>query len=253
MTQPNLINVSRSFVVSEIFGPTMQGEGPVAGRQTIFIRLQFCDSNCSWCDSRYTWDKSYPDYDKTFRMTAEGIVNKVNEMFSAAGYPDGATKTVTLTGGNPLVQATDGELIEALTERGVYVQVETQGTILPTDALWFNNLVSFVVSPKPPSAKTNTVSDELLLEWMSHLDVAVKIVVFDDEDFEYAKRVYGLAKDNGTEVYLQAGTPVNDDPIEGLTRSYKWLVEKWLKSGQMLEAIVLPQLHVLVWGRQKGV
>ena len=47
-----------SLVVSEIFGPTIQGEGQYAGQLVAFIRLGGCNLACSWCDTPYTWDAS---------------------------------------------------------------------------------------------------------------------------------------------------------------------------------------------------
>ena len=44
--------------VLEIFGPTIQGEGRVIGRKTMFVRTAGCDYRCSWCDSSFTWDGS---------------------------------------------------------------------------------------------------------------------------------------------------------------------------------------------------
>lgn len=37
------------LTVSEIFGPTLQGEGPTAGRRAGFLRLGRCNLACSWC------------------------------------------------------------------------------------------------------------------------------------------------------------------------------------------------------------
>ncbi|TIT89813.1 MAG: 7-carboxy-7-deazaguanine synthase QueE, partial [Mesorhizobium sp.] len=34
--------------VSEIFGPTVQGEGVLIGLPTVFIRTGGCDYRCSW-------------------------------------------------------------------------------------------------------------------------------------------------------------------------------------------------------------
>ena len=39
-----------------MFGPTVQGEGPYAGRVCHFLRLGGCDYRCSWCDTPYAVD-----------------------------------------------------------------------------------------------------------------------------------------------------------------------------------------------------
>ena len=39
--------------ISEIFGPTIQGEGPLMGRPTVFVRTGGCDYRCRWCDTLY--------------------------------------------------------------------------------------------------------------------------------------------------------------------------------------------------------
>ena len=44
------------LAVSEIFGPTHQGEGPSTGRLCGFVRLARCNLSCLWCDTPYTWD-----------------------------------------------------------------------------------------------------------------------------------------------------------------------------------------------------
>ncbi|RWD90497.1 MAG: 7-carboxy-7-deazaguanine synthase QueE, partial [Mesorhizobium sp.] len=42
-----------SIRISEIFGPTVQGEGPLIGRPTVFVRTGGCDYRCRWCDTLY--------------------------------------------------------------------------------------------------------------------------------------------------------------------------------------------------------
>ncbi len=42
---------SNEIRVSEIFGPTIQGEGVLIGLPTVFVRSGGCDYRCSWCDS----------------------------------------------------------------------------------------------------------------------------------------------------------------------------------------------------------
>ena len=63
MNAPNIVTRIKSIVqeiessslisVSEIFGPTIQGEGSLIGTQTIFVRTGGCDYRCSWCDTGY--------------------------------------------------------------------------------------------------------------------------------------------------------------------------------------------------------
>ena len=47
--------------LSEVFGPTFQGEGPHAGRRCAFVRLGGCNLSCEWCDTPYTWDATRYD------------------------------------------------------------------------------------------------------------------------------------------------------------------------------------------------
>src|SRR5215831_5300129 len=42
-----------SIAISEIFGPTVQGEGPLIGQPTVFVRTGGCDYRCVWCDTLY--------------------------------------------------------------------------------------------------------------------------------------------------------------------------------------------------------
>ena len=42
---------ARTIAISEIFGPTIQGEGALIGKPTVFVRTGGCDYRCSWCDT----------------------------------------------------------------------------------------------------------------------------------------------------------------------------------------------------------
>ncbi len=45
------------LLISEVFGPTLQGEGPSAGQAAAFVRLGACNLSCAWCDTAYTWNR----------------------------------------------------------------------------------------------------------------------------------------------------------------------------------------------------
>lgn len=131
-----------SLVVAEVFGPTVQGEGPSTGRRASFIRLGGCNLHCTWCDTPYTWDASRFDLRKELTRTP------VDEIVTRA--LDGNPGIVVITGGEPLMhqhQPGWADLLDRLTEAGVEVEVETNGTLAPTPGTAWR-VSRFNVSPK---------------------------------------------------------------------------------------------------------
>ena len=124
--------------ISEIF-ESIQGEGINAGKDSIFIRTALCNLKCSWCDTKYTWDWENFDYDtEVHELPIDKIIQKL-ENFTA--------NNIVITGGEPLMQ--QEELISLLSSlpKKFFIEIETNGTILP-----FDKLVSLIdqwnVSPK---------------------------------------------------------------------------------------------------------
>ena len=82
--------------ISEIFGPTIQGEGPLIGHPTVFVRTAGCDYRCAWCDTLYA---VLPEYrDEWTLMSPPQIMARVNEL--AGDSP----VLISLSGGNPALQ-----------------------------------------------------------------------------------------------------------------------------------------------------
>lgn len=103
--------------VVEIFN-SIDGEGARTGMLATFIRLYGCNLNCSYCDTRYaTGDNEYTV------MSVDEILNTLTDIKSY--------KTITLTGGEPLIHPGVDKLIMRLVEEGYYVNVETNGTVIP--------------------------------------------------------------------------------------------------------------------------
>jgi 7-carboxy-7-deazaguanine synthase len=131
--------------VSEVFGPTVQGEGPSLGRRARFVRLMGCNLHCGWCDTPYTWDAT------RFRLAAEGHPMTVSAvMAEVVGSRGGRAGLVVITGGEPLLHQHRPpflHLLAALRRAGLEVEVETNGTQAPEQAV--TELVDrFNVSPK---------------------------------------------------------------------------------------------------------
>lgn len=131
-----------SLVVSEVFGPTFQGEGPAAGRVAGFIRLGGCNLRCHWCDSPYTWDgQGYDLRQELERRSIADLHDDVRRM---------GVKLVIITGGEPLLQQKHlafSTLLTSLQQRGMAIHFETSGTIAPSPST-IRAAELFIVSPK---------------------------------------------------------------------------------------------------------
>ena len=112
--------------ISEIF-ESIQGEGTNAGKPVVFLRTAECNLKCTWCDTKFTWDWKQYDYSKEVKEIAiKEIIDSISQF---------NVKHLVITGGEPLMQQDD--LAELLTfiKPEFYVEVETNGTILPNNAL----------------------------------------------------------------------------------------------------------------------
>jgi len=147
-----------SYAVKEIFY-TLQGEGALTGRPSVFCRFAGCNlwsgreedraaAACTFCDTDFV---GIDGTDGGRYETGDALADKI-----AALWPAGRRdRFVVCTGGEPLLQL-DPKLIEALHRRGFEIAVETNGTIaLPDDLDWV------CVSPKAGNELVVKTGDEL--------------------------------------------------------------------------------------------
>ncbi|KHD86910.1 7-carboxy-7-deazaguanine synthase QueE [Heyndrickxia ginsengihumi] len=232
--------------VIETFGPTIQGEGMVIGRKTMFVRTAGCDYRCKWCDSAFTWDGS-----EKHRIRMMEPAELFEELIQLAGNN---FDHVTISGGNPaLIGEAMNDFIMLLQEHGMKIGLETQGSKWQD---WFLLVDDLTISPKPPSSGMET-NFEILDEIIARLNPAafsLKVVVFDDHDFAYAKKVH--KRYPAANFYLSVG---NANPNEKgdissrLLKSLDWLWGKVIEDPEMNNVKALPQLHALVWANKRGV
>lgn len=240
---------SKTYPVSEIYGPVCQGEGPLAGAPTIFVRLGGCDYRCTWCDSLYAVD---PKYVKDWtRMTATEIADKIDKLSPKSV----AFKHVTFSGGNPLIHDLT-DLVNELWLNNTVMAVETQGTIYKS---WLKKMNTIVVSPKPPSSGNVTMADDeglttiLSPSGALYRNVAIKVVidVERDDDIEYAKIIANTFPT--FPMWLQAKTDVREDTRESLLDKL-WMIQSIvLSTPELYNCRASIQQHVLIHGHKRGI
>jgi 7-carboxy-7-deazaguanine synthase len=237
--------------VMEIFGPTIQGEGMVIGQKTMFVRTAGCDYSCAWCDSSFTWDGTGKGLIK--QMDANDIWTELKSL-GGEGF-----SFVTISGGNPALLKNLSSLVALLKENNIKVCLETQGSKWQD---WFLQIDELTLSPKPPSSKMITdymVLDSImdrLKENNSTQNVSLKIVIFDDLDYEYAKSIH--YRYPHVPFFLQVGnddivTAENDQLVSALLNKFEWLIEKVTMDADLKNVRILPQLHTYIWGNKRGV
>ncbi len=231
------------LVVSEVFGPTVQGEGPSTGRRCIFLRLGLCNLDCSWCDTPYTWDwtgKNGPPQDRSAldRTAATEVADRL------LAYEE---RMLVVSGGEPVVQQSG--LVELLTELGgaMRVEVETNGTLVPHHELC--ELVDhWNVSPKLPHSGVDirrAWHEQALRAYAEQPSVAFKVVCVTTDDVALTAQLTAAAGiDPGLVWIMPEGRSA--DAVEQRTAE---LAEAAIGHGFNLTT----RLHVIVWGDKRGV
>jgi 7-carboxy-7-deazaguanine synthase len=206
--------------VIEVFH-SLQGEGPLSGVRTTFIRAARCNLRCSWCDTKYSFGPGR-------RRSIASLLREV------ARY---RTRFVCLTGGEPLLQRESVELARRLAARGITTVVETGGSLDVSPYLAIPRLV-LSVDVKCPSSKMEGRNRWANLPLLRARDV-LKFVIADRRDYLYARRVLRRRPAAATIVF---------QPVWGTDagRLADWVLR------DRLDVRVMLQEHKLLWGDAPG-
>ena len=165
------------------------------------------------------------------------------------------THYVVLTGGEPMLQKDLAQLAQILKDRGHHLTVETNTTIFRAGTIPLIDLWS--LSPKLPSAGEDYLNHPVIERFLATLRADQqqwKFVIRDDEDEQRLRsllRLYALFAEQRLPIILQhegdAATPDYPAALERLTERVRdpfW---------NTYDVRVLPQLHVIIWGRRRWV
>lgn len=223
--------------VSEIF-ESVQGEGLSIGKPAVFLRLAYCNLKCVWCDSKFTWD--WTQYDPRVEVSFLNIEEVERRI---RGF---LPRLLVVTGGEPLLQKHAlGELLMRL-KPDYFVEVETNGTIAPTNKL-LAQVDRWNVSPKlensgNPAGKRE-VADVLRL-FASLPNSVFKFVIQSDEDLLEVERLiqeYTIPRDR---VLLM---PEGVDAGTVLARSWGLA-----RHARRMGVGFTTRLHIIRWGNRRG-
>lgn len=255
----------KTYPVIEVFGPTIQGEGAMAGKPTHFIRMAGCDYRCHWCDTDIAVLPTKIRLDRKFMTT--------REIFGALMELTPGPQWITISGGNPALHDLT-QVVAALHEARFKVAVETQGTLWKD---WLLDVDQLTVSPKPPSSTMMNAGADLAVfitnlrtarrrivnekpEYMFGKAQCLKVPVFDDEDYECALRYHQafLEFPFYFSVVTRMGGLYGDfaggeiDTRDDILDRYRWLAEKMAGDPRAANTVAIPQLHALLWGHGRG-
>lgn len=240
--------------VSEIFS-SIQGEGYLAGRRQIFIRLTDCNLDCAYCDT----DHGRHDVCRVETRPGSGDFSMLPQPLTVRQIRDivaewlealpGAHHSISITGGEPLLSA---DLLKEWLPplRSLLpIHLETNGTMHIALEQVISHLDYISMDMKLPSTSgcTENLWDlhRLFLQTAHGHTVSVKIVVGDETDSGEIDRVCSImeAVDLTIPLFIQPIT--RTDGTIGIAAASLLRLQE-LASSRLPDVRVIPQMHKLL-------
>jgi organic radical activating enzyme len=248
--------------ITEIFGPTIQGEGKKLGTPSIFIRFGKCNMTCQGfeveyetpsgakkysCDSYYAVDSEFKEqWDKYENF--ENIVEVVRKLEPKNYKPD-----IVITGGEPLLYWRDNEfqkLLEYYVNNHYSVTIETNATINIDITKDFQKKILFSMSVKlsnsiePLKKRVDSIA---LTNIIQNIDNKyLKFVISKDFINTAKEEIEEILKNiPKVDVYLM---PMGDS-VDTLNSNSEAVIDFAVQNGYMYS----DRLHIRVWNDKRGV
>ena len=236
----------------EIFS-SIQGEGLYVGCRQVFVRFAGCNISCRYCDTQESFFSSESARietmpgERNFRQIAnpvslDRLFESVNTLCLSPHH------SVSLTGGEPLLNPAAVRAFSEIRRSGVKLFLETNGT-LPAALAGVIDVVDIVsMDIKLPSAirgKDFWQEHADFLQIASQTEVYVKIVLTGETTEEEICQAVELmaAVDRNIQLVLQPVTPLNGVRAAAPEKILYW---QSLALNKLSMVRVIPQTHKLL-------
>lgn len=230
----------------EVF-TSVQGEGLFIGRRQIFVRFADCNLNCKYCDTKYAQKpggdvrfENAPCSGSFYKERNPTPPFRLNEYIDLCHTLDPSIHSISLTGGEPLLQWEFIEFFLRTYKKDRIFHLETNGT-LPDALAKVVKFVDFISM----DMKTNYFKEqdfpeiqERFLSIAAHKPIQIKTVIEEDTDTEHFFQAVDIIAqiNNETPLIIQPETGKNIDASILLSLQKK-------ASEKLKNVLIIPQAH----------
>jgi 7-carboxy-7-deazaguanine synthase len=264
-------NPCSPLLIAELY-TSLQGEGLLTGKPSVFVRASGCNLRCWFCDTPFTsWQPEGRDW------PVDEIVEEVDHLRARRQLPIAQSRELgpprnvgrdacltagagpaidhaVITGGEPMLFAEMLPLCEALRARGMHITIETAGTLYLPVACDLMSISPKLASSTPTSEAAGTWSarhersrhqPDVMRRLLAEYDYQLKFVI--DRPSDLAEVEAWLAEfpqvDRRRVLLMPQGTET-----AALERIAHWLVGYCREQGFGY----CPRKHIKWYGGQRG-
>ncbi|MFA6684762.1 MAG: 7-carboxy-7-deazaguanine synthase QueE [Arcobacteraceae bacterium] len=247
--------------ITEIFGPTIQGEGKKIGTPSVFIRFGRCNFDCNGfgveyttpsgvkkfgCDSYYAVDNEFKKFWTSYE-NSETVIAEVAKILPVEYKPD-----IVITGGEPMIYWKNEEfqkLLEYYVTQGFNLTIETNGSLDMKIDKPYQKEILYSISVKLSNANESykkRVNHEALQEMISNGGKSyLKFVVSQNDENIIVEIKDILSNLPYVDVFLMPQGDSNDE----IVKNSLYVIELCVKYGFKYS----DRLHIRIWDNKRGV
>ena len=243
--------MKNKLAISEVFY-SIQGEGATMGKPSVFVRLGGCNLMCGGMGTQFDGELHNG---ATWRCDTVEVWMRAKAKPYSEILPDDCLNAIMndahliITGGEPTMQQERVvefiRYIRELVNPNVFVEIETNGTIAPSEEL-INEVQLFNVSPKLSNSgndKSQTLNPKAIGVF-NNTNSIFKFVVSNEKDYNEIMEDYSELVDRDKVYLMPAG-----ESQELLNQTKRYVAELCITE----HFNFCTRLHIEIWDQKTGV